>query len=523
MSPRGVFSLCLAGLLGLAALALAWAYLAPAQLAGGTAYAIVDGSSMEPVLEQGDLALLRRQASYEVGDVVGYRSAELDRIVLHRIVARDGERYLLKGDANEFRDTDQPTADRLVGALWITVPAAGSALGWLQDPAHAGLAVAAVAFVLLGGLSGIRLLMRGRPGGREQSRGRPHRTDGARLGFLLAGGLLGLSLIAVVIAFTHPRASTAEVDDAYRMRGAFTYTASAAPGVIYPDGLVETGDPVFLRAVDRLDVRFDYGVDTPHPNALDGTISLAAAISDGAGWTRTIPLAPERGFTDSSGSAAGTLDLRAITALLRSFEQQSGTSPGSYLVTLEPDVNLRGTVSGVPVNGSFRPELAFRLDRLRLVPEPDAAGAVDFTRGQNGTIAMTRDSVVSFHGYSVPVPVLRWAAPLAVAASVLALLAAWALQERGARGPAAAVKRRYGSRIVPITGASSPAEHIVDVASIAALGGIAEHHDRVILHQDDGVTDTYLVRDGDTVYRFRQTGHDRDREVPSAPPVTAES
>jgi signal peptidase I len=437
MSPRTILSLSLAGLLGLVALALAWAFLAPAPLAGSTSYAIVDGSSMEPALERGDLALLRPQPSYEVGDVVGYHSLALDRLVLHRIVGRAGERYVLKGDANEFRDAERPTRDRLVGRLWVGVPIAGSALAWLHDPTHAGLLVGAVAFVLLGGLAGLGALRRRRRAP-QSARGGPLTPGLARPALVVAGGLLGVSLLAAAVAFTHPRESTVEVGSAYRMHGTFSYAAAAEPGVVYPSGVVETGDPVFLRLVDRLDVAFDYGVDAAAATALGGTISLAAELSDGAGWQRTIVLHRERRFTGSSALATGTLDLRAIATLLRGFERQSGTSAGSYLITLRPVVELRGTVSAVPVADSFSPSLAFRVDRLRLAPEANG-GEPDFAVEQDGSIAQLRDTMVRFQGYGVSVPLLRAAAPLGIAVAALALLAIWRLQARGAQAAAAPV------------------------------------------------------------------------------------
>jgi signal peptidase I len=521
MSSRTILSLCLAGLVGLVALTLAWAFLAPTQLAGSTAYAIVDGSSMEPALEGGDLALLRSQADYETGDVVGYRSAALDRVVLHRIVGRDGERYVVKGDANDFRDVERPRQDEVVGRLWIAVPMAGSALAWLHDPLHAGLVVGAAAFVLLGGLAGLRRHRRS-----SEVRARSGRSAAAGLAgpaLVVAGGLLGVFLLAAVVAFTQPRETTAEVDAAYRMHGTFSYAATAEPGVVYPSGAVETGDPVFLRLVDRLDVGFDYGVDAADAAALGGTISLAAELSDGAGWRRTILLEPARPFTGSSAVAAGTLDLRSISALLRSFERQSGTTSGSYLITLKPVVELRGTVAAVPISDSFAPSLVFRIDRLRLAPEARAGGEPDFVSEQSGAIAETRDGVVSFRGYSVSVPLLRAIAPLGVAVCALALVAAWSLRERGARPSAAAVERRYGSRIVAVKGRSRSAGSVVDVDSIEALAAIAERYDRMILHEADGTAHTYVVQDGDTIYRYRQVEDENERGLVGTPPVTAES
>lgn len=42
---------------------------------------------------------------YDVGDVVAYRNLQLDTVVLHRIVAREGERYVLQGDSNTWLDS----------------------------------------------------------------------------------------------------------------------------------------------------------------------------------------------------------------------------------------------------------------------------------------------------------------------------------------------------------------------------------------------------------------------------------
>src|SRR3990170_3705468 len=80
------------------ALAAGWAVLAPPQLGGSTQYVILGGSSMEPSLRAGDLALVRRHGNVEKGDVVLYRDPELGVHVLHRVVRANDGRYVLKGD-----------------------------------------------------------------------------------------------------------------------------------------------------------------------------------------------------------------------------------------------------------------------------------------------------------------------------------------------------------------------------------------------------------------------------------------
>ena len=133
-------------------LGVAWWYVAPPQLGGTTSFVTVDGTSMLPTFHRSDLVGLRRERTYRVGDVVGYRSALIHLIVLHRIVAIDGPHYLFKGDNNSFVDPDRPTRAQLVGRLWVHVPAAGRLVAQLHKPAVAG-GLAAV-LVLVAGLGG---------------------------------------------------------------------------------------------------------------------------------------------------------------------------------------------------------------------------------------------------------------------------------------------------------------------------------------------------------------------------------
>lgn len=136
--------------LTLALLGAAWLLLAPPQLGGSTSFVVVDGTSMLPSLQGSDLVALRPASSPEVGDVVGYRSALLDRVVLHRITGIEGGRYVLKGDNNTFADPDRPFRSEIVGRVWFYVPRGGHVIAWLHAPwvlaSLAGLFVLVIGF-----------------------------------------------------------------------------------------------------------------------------------------------------------------------------------------------------------------------------------------------------------------------------------------------------------------------------------------------------------------------------------------
>ncbi len=127
-----------------------WVFFAPTKLGGSTTYTVTSGISMQPMLYKGDLALVRSQSTYHVGDVVLYESQVLHRPVLHRIILIQNGNYFFKGDNNGFVDPGYATRAELVGKLWFHIGGAGSVLSWFGKPAHAApIAMVAVIAVVL--------------------------------------------------------------------------------------------------------------------------------------------------------------------------------------------------------------------------------------------------------------------------------------------------------------------------------------------------------------------------------------
>jgi hypothetical protein len=90
------------------------------------------GLSMWPALRPGDVALFAAPGAPRPGDVC---LAVVDgRLVAHRLIAREGDRLLLRGDA--MPAADPPVAPAAVVGRLVAVRRAGRELPW-PPPAHA--------------------------------------------------------------------------------------------------------------------------------------------------------------------------------------------------------------------------------------------------------------------------------------------------------------------------------------------------------------------------------------------------
>jgi signal peptidase I len=508
----------------LAAVLVAWVFLAPRALGGSTTYLAVSGNSMEPRLESGDLVLLRTAKTYEPNDVVAYESDVTNRVFVHRIVRRDGSRFILKGDANTFLDSARPGTREIDGKLWFAVPMVGSWLAWLAVPVHAALLAGSMAVLLLFAGSGRAVYRRRRGRGNARplaSTPRPPSPSPAEHSTALSPHPSWVDSVLVVsgaaflvaaalgfFAFSRPTETEATRTFSYRESGLFGYSGEATAGVAYEDGRVDTGEPVFLRLVDDLRVSFDYRVEAESELDANGEIGLVAVLSGAEGWKRVIELQRPTGFTGAASTATGVLDLRPLSDLIKRVERETGVAHESYHLTVIAQVDLRGHVGGAEVSESYAPRLGLRLDRttLQLDPADEAASPTRLrsARARSAEVKGLRPAAVAFFGSQVSVLALRRVAlaaggPLLLLFRGLALLKIRAL--RG--GEPARIAARYGHLIVPVSPSAPDAlGSAVEVATIEGLVRLAEAGNRPILHAHRLGAHAYFVEDGGIVYRY---------------------
>ena len=274
----------------------AWLLVAPTQIGGETSYVTTSGISMAPRFHSGDLAVVRPAAEYRVGDIVAYHSKTLHLVVLHRIIAVKDGRFVTKGDNNDFTDPDHPARADVVGKLAFRVPHGGTRPALAAHAVHGRAAVAA----------GWRCCCSWAPSsaaaaataaGRAAERGtrqlEPLRTGRDRHAIYdtyeqhhlhhLRGGRSRLPRLRR--ARLHAPGDQARPADKtpYTEKVSFGYHAKASAGPVYPDGVVSTGDPIFVKLVHGVRVKAHY--------RLAGQGPASRRRHDGG---RPAPLEPDR-------------------------------------------------------------------------------------------------------------------------------------------------------------------------------------------------------------------------------------
>jgi signal peptidase I len=515
--------------LGLIVLGSLWFWFAPAPLGGSSTYVVTRGISMEPRFHTGDLALVRSQSSYHVGEIVAYQNHMLHTIVLHRIVGREGARYIFKGDNNSFLDPERPVASQLVGSLWLHLPGVGADLQSLHSPLLLGLLVA-VGFLLLSGVAftgSRRRRRRERRAGEGTAPSAPRSSRGPGvpvLGVLGIGLVLALPFIVLaLIAFTSSPTTRHPYSVPYKQSAKLSYVAQAPAGPTYPSGEAVTGEPLFAHVLNAVDFSFGYGFHAAGRHSLRGSASLDALVTSTSGWHTTLALAPPTRFQGSRALVTGRLDLTSLLALIHSVETATKAS-GSYTLTLLPWVSASGRVKAVPVHTTFAPKIQFSLTPIEAQPvlaggspsasssagehaalsifSPSASGSATGTHSQPSSLSLGVGKL-SVAGART----LARDALVIIVCAVLAALAclrlALALGRSQPRDESASIRARYGRMIVPVARVwQLPGVPVIDVEDMDALAQIAEHYDRSILHEvaEDG--EAFWVTDESGQFRY---------------------
>jgi signal peptidase I len=543
---RHLLKKLLASALGLIVLGCIWFYFAPTTLGGSTTYVVTHGISMEPRFHTGDLAIVRSQPRYRVGEIVAYHNKMLHVIALHRIVGREGERYIFKGDNNDFIDPEHPRASQLIGALWIHIRGGGTILQSAGGPARVGLLIAVGMLLFMGGVftRTRRRRRRERREGNATPRALPRLPafgPSAPAAAILAVGVVVLVpfLMLALLAFTSAPSTRRTVQIPYTQSGTLSYSADTAPNPVYPAGVARTGEPLFTQLVNDVNLRFDYRFATKARHALAGEGSFQLLLSANDGWHRTLQLGSPTHFRGDHATITSTLDLDSLLALARSVEAATHVASG-YTFAVVPTVRTNGNVEGVPVHATFAPTIQFsvnsdevsvrggesRSSLLTGAGTSNAAASLTPSASGSASGEQSQPRSLSLGPLHVSVSTARTLALSAIGVILAAVLAILALIRpllaliTPRRDEAASILARYRGLIVPVAQITPlRGVPVIDVADMDALARIAEHYDRSILHETTVASDIFWVTDESG--QFRYTIGRQEPGVAEEPPVAA--
>ncbi|MDX9865162.1 MAG: signal peptidase I [Anaerolineaceae bacterium] len=502
--------------IGVVIMALAWVLLVPMQMGGQTSYVIVDGNSMEPVFYKGDLVLLRSQPEYEVRDIVTYKHPNIGTVI-HRIIGRDLDRYLLQGDNNDWVDPYEPRRADLTGKYWFHLPGAGKILLAFRQPWILAL-IAGLSTVVIGmsmfESDEAQTTAISKPKKKQSFFHSLFTTMGELLAdwkdnfwlviYLLAAG----GILLGAFAFTRPATRKISDETLYQQTGFFTYSGSATDKV-YDSRKIESGDPIFPVLGCTVNFTFDYGLHTPKPFSGGGSYVINAEVRDTSGWHRIIPISASTPFEGSSFHTNQVLDVCAAQDLIDIKQEATGAAQSSYYLSLIPAVTVNGVVDGQILEDSFAPALEFVIAPQQVYLNQNFGENQDpFKPGTLGILSRDKivPNVINIFQYPLPIPAARVIAIVCLAlAATGAGLAIFVFKEAESSDERLWARLQIGEHMLSVsTSPFGKNDRVVDLDNLGELVQLVERYGGAVLFHKDPPYVNYYVRDNGVVYRCRQ-------------------
>jgi signal peptidase I len=480
-------------------LVVAWIFLAPTKVGGQASYVIIHGKSMEPKFHAGDLVLLRKAPSYQVGDIVTYWDESMAAYTIHRILEIKQDRFILQGDNNSWIDPVQPGYQEIIGKLWIHLPKVGRTMEWLRSPINFALIVALAGGILMTGM----LVNPKRNRKKELVSFNPNGIVGISLYIF---GILFFAFLALsVYAISRPVSISSEAL-LYEQEGLYSYSATGTPG-IYDTDTVKTGQPIFPKLTCLLNVGFSYNLLGNQVQSMSGSHQLyARVINEQSGWSRTIPMSQATNFSGTSFFNTGMIDLCQVEALVTTLEQETGLRSSAYKMEIVSAVTVMGNIAGETIADTFAPILTFRFDEAHFYVDPGQKDENVFHSSKPGmsSNATTQANVLSLAGLEMKVQTARVVALTGLFISLCCLLAAGLyIYSTVQNDQEALIQLKYGTLLVDVyEGSYEPAPPVIDVTSIDNLAKMAERHSTMILHIARDFLHDYLVQGNRATYRY---------------------
>lgn len=535
----------------LALMVAVWFSFAPVQAGGQATYIIVAGQSMEPNLYLGDLVVVHKASTYQVGEVVAYQNADIDRYVIHRIIDKNRGRFILKGDNNSWVDGYEPLPQEVLGKLWLHLPGLGIYMQKLREPIYMAVFAGLISSMVAGTLFVAKRREKQRmeenskqtewkirtwlidlgqkisfgkskgnfasrrhhspvdlPAGQdtEQKSGQSRAT--METIFFSLAVIAFLSLILGIISFARPATQVISDEVSYQHLGFFSYSAFAPAG-IYDSETIRSGDPVFPNLTCSINLNFNYTLVAESLENAEGAYQLNAVLNHPqSGWQRTIPIQAQTPFTGSAFNTQAVLNLCEIVRLVESVEEITSVRAGTYTLSVIPQVNISVLVAGRPLDTTFEPVLAFQYDRALFYLAGKSEGLnplnpseANFLYGEKSV-----SNTLSLFGKELNVPALRAIAVIGFVLSSFGLAALWLKLENIARtDPGTFVRLKYDPLVIDVqeNGLRNNGQQI-DVNSIDDLAKLAEKHNTLILHKLQHSVEDYVVNVDGFSYVFSQ-------------------
>jgi hypothetical protein len=319
----------------------------------------------------------------------------------------------------------------------------------------------------------------------------------------------GAAFMAVTV-WRMPRTETATVARPYRQDATIGYSGNAPPGAVYPNGHLQTGDPLFTRLIDRItiDVAATFATNPTAPVALHDTSVVVADLSSDTGWHRELVLMQPRRVRGEQLHETATLDLRALQRLERAFTAETGLATPDVTLRIAWHLHVGGDVGATPINADLVPTFAFQVTPVELLPIPPPNIGGPGTAGpsvtKTGSIAVRTVTDRTFDVWRVQLsdPLTRSLSIMLVAVIAATTAAGVALdRRRGARGAAATILARYRYLLVdadaiPFAGRRP----MVAVDTARDLARLAKLHEEFIVHAQTGTGHRFAVFTDAVVY-----------------------
>jgi signal peptidase I len=519
-----------------ALIAVGWfTWLRPVALGGTASYVVVQGGSMEPTYQDGDLVIVRTADRYHEGDVIAFRAGgtfEDPTRIIHRIVGPAGDRtFRTQGDNRDVLDPWTPGPDDIIGRATLHLPHAGQLAGVLTRPET--LAALGGAAVVVGGERRRRrrrtrnprsqethAMKHLRPTGEEVARPRPALGGPSRIARftrprwafagLVACGVLAAPVLGITWSALRAPDSTQRVLPVGHVEAGIglDYRFTGGPSAVYPTGevtatrtaagAVVADGPLYSRLLDGLLIELGFTTTTGGETDLATSYTVHLAVETPGGWSTTLDSIEPTPF-ERTGRQVLAVDLQDVARRVDAVADLTGVGGDEYTIRVTPSLDVSGASDVGQVLEHLEAPMTFAV-----ADNVITANALEVSERHELTRTATERATYAIGPLETGIQATRGL--LAGLSLVLVAGIAWfasVLFGGVGLGEPDRIAARYRSQIIDVADASAPPGPVVMVSAIDELARIAKLEQTVILHEDlgDG-SHRYRVFLGSVTYEY---------------------